>query len=39
MESEGPFLCSQEPPSGLYPDPDESTPQLPMLFLLRSLAT
>jgi hypothetical protein len=33
MEPEGPILCSQEPSTGLYPDPDQSNPYHPILFL------
>jgi hypothetical protein len=33
MESEGSLRCSQEPATGPYPEPDESSPQLPTLFL------
>jgi hypothetical protein len=32
MEAEGLFLCSQEPATGPYPEPDESSPQIPTLF-------
>jgi len=31
MELEGSFLCSQEPTTGLYSDPDQSNPHLPTL--------
>jgi len=30
-ESEGSFLCSQEPNTGPHPEPDSSIPQLPTL--------
>jgi len=33
MEPEGPLLCSQELASGPCPEPDESSPHLPILFL------
>jgi len=32
MEPEGQLPRSQESTTGLYPDSDESSPQLPMLF-------
>jgi hypothetical protein len=32
MEPEGSLPCSQKPATGLYPEPDESSPQLPTLF-------
>jgi hypothetical protein len=32
METEGSLLCSQEPASGPYPDPDESSSRPPKLF-------
>jgi hypothetical protein len=32
MEPEGSLLCSQEPTTGPYPEPDESSPQFPTLF-------
>jgi hypothetical protein len=31
METEGSLLCSQDPATGLYSGPDESSPQLPTL--------
>jgi hypothetical protein len=34
MEPEGSFLCSQEPATGLYSEPDRSNPHPPSLFLL-----
>jgi hypothetical protein len=33
MEPEGSLPCSQEPATGHYPDLDESSPQLSILFL------
>jgi len=33
MEPEGSLLCSQKPVSGTCPEPDESSPQFPTLFL------
>jgi len=30
MEPEGRLLCSQEPPAFLYPQPDQSSPRLPI---------
>jgi len=36
MEPEASLPCSQEPAYGPFPEPDESSPQLPTLFLLRS---
>jgi hypothetical protein len=33
MEHEGFSLCSQEPPIGLYPEPDTSSSHFPTLFL------
>jgi len=32
MEHEGALLCSEEPFSGPYPEPDVSSPQLPIHF-------
>jgi hypothetical protein len=32
MEPEGSFSCSQESTTGPYPEPDESSSQLPILF-------
>jgi hypothetical protein len=32
MESEGSLSCSQKPATGLYPEPDESSPHLLTLF-------
>jgi hypothetical protein len=32
MESEGSVPCSQHPANDPYPKPDESIPQLPILF-------
>jgi len=32
MESEGSLSCSQEPASGPYPEPDESSSHPPNLF-------
>jgi hypothetical protein len=34
MEPEGLLPCSQEPDTGPYPEPDESSPQLSILFSL-----
>jgi hypothetical protein len=33
MEPKFSLLCSQEPATGPYPEPDESNPHLPTLFL------
>jgi hypothetical protein len=33
MELKHSLLCSQEPTNGLYPKTDESSPQVPTLFL------
>jgi hypothetical protein len=33
MEPEGSLLCSQEPATGPYPEPDESGSQSSILFL------
>jgi hypothetical protein len=32
MEPEGSLLCSEEPATGIYPEPDESSPCLPSYF-------
>jgi hypothetical protein len=32
METEGSLPCSQKPPTGRYPEPDESSPQLLILY-------
>jgi hypothetical protein len=34
MEFESSLRCSQETATGPYPEPDESTPRLPILFTL-----
>jgi len=39
MEPEGSLPCSQDPATGPYPEPDESSPHLPTLLLLRSILT
>jgi hypothetical protein len=36
MELEGSLLCSQDPATGPYPEPDKSSPQLSILFLYNS---
>jgi len=33
MECKSSLLCSQEPATGPYPETDESSPHLPILFL------
>jgi hypothetical protein len=33
MEPEGSLLCSEGPTTGPNPEPEESTPQFPTLFL------
>jgi hypothetical protein len=35
MEPEGSLLCSQEPSTSPYPEPDESSPYNPIVFILR----
>jgi hypothetical protein len=37
MEPKSSLLCSQEPATGHYPEPDESSPYHPILFLQRSI--
>jgi hypothetical protein len=32
IEPEGSLSCSRQPPTGPYPEPDESSPHLPTLF-------
>jgi hypothetical protein len=32
MKPQGSLLCSQEPATGTYPEPDESSPHYPILF-------
>jgi hypothetical protein len=34
MEAEGSLLCSQEPSTGPYPEPNQSSPYQPILSLL-----
>jgi hypothetical protein len=34
MQPESPLPCSEEPSTGLYPEPDRSSPYHPILFLL-----
>jgi hypothetical protein len=36
MEPEVPSLCSQDPVTYLYPEPDESLPNPPILFLFKN---
>jgi hypothetical protein len=36
MELEGSLLCSQELATGPHPEPDESSPHVPTLFLTDS---
>jgi hypothetical protein len=33
MYAEGSLLCSQEPSTGPYPEPDQSSPYHPILYL------
>jgi hypothetical protein len=37
MEPEGSLPCSQEPSTGPYPEPDQSSPYHPILSLVRSI--
>jgi hypothetical protein len=37
MESQVLLSCSQQPASGTYPEPDESSPHLPHSISLRSI--
>jgi hypothetical protein len=37
MELEGSLPCSQEPATGPYPDPDETSPHLVTLISVRSI--
>jgi hypothetical protein len=37
METKGSLPCSQQLATGPHPDPDESNPQLPTIFLYGSL--
>jgi hypothetical protein len=37
MEAEGSLPCSQQPPSGPYPQPVASSPHLPSLIIQRSI--
>jgi hypothetical protein len=34
MEPEGSLPCLQQPSTGAYPEPDKSSPYLPILFIL-----